>query len=131
MGRFFSQIILQTKFLCFCSSVVKASEVSARYAVIAWKTTIVYHSYRLIYQVAGEETRVNGISSSLTLQPPLWHENLKGIYFCAHALGGTPGWNCHGTQADRPTAYVTLHCPSPRREKRTLYICCHNRIHHR
>lgn len=39
------------------ANVVKASEVSARYAVIAWKTTIVYHSYRLIYQVAGEETR--------------------------------------------------------------------------
>lgn len=45
---------------------VKASEVSARYAVITWRTsTIVYHSYRLIYQVAGEETRVSNIPASL------------------------------------------------------------------
>lgn len=40
------------------ANVVKASEVSSRSAVIAWKTsTIVYHSYRLIYQVVGEETK--------------------------------------------------------------------------
>lgn len=39
--------------------VVKAGEVGARTAVIAWRSsTVVYHSYRLIYQVAGEETKV-------------------------------------------------------------------------
>lgn len=47
-------------------SVVKASEVGARYAVVAWKmSSVVYNSYRLIYQVAGEETKVNNIPSSL------------------------------------------------------------------
>lgn len=46
---------------------VKASAVSARYAVIAWRTsTVVYHSYRLIYQVAGEETKVNVLAEALT-----------------------------------------------------------------
>ncbi|KAL6109081.1 uncharacterized protein ACO6RY_12291 [Pungitius sinensis] len=40
------------------ANVVKASEVGARSAVIAWRTsTVVYYSYRLIYQVAGEETK--------------------------------------------------------------------------
>ncbi|XP_068179859.1 tenascin-R [Antennarius striatus] len=40
------------------ANVVKASEVSARSAVIVWRTsTVVYHSYRLLYQVAGEETQ--------------------------------------------------------------------------
>lgn len=42
-----------------CPLVVKADEVGARTAVIAWRSsTVVYHSYRLIYQVAGEETKV-------------------------------------------------------------------------
>lgn len=119
------------KLLCFCSSVVKASEVSARYAVIAWKTTFVYHSYRIIYHVAGEETRVNDISSSQTLEPSHWHSRLKGMYFCAHALGGNLGRSRHRAQADRPPAHVTLHCTRPRGEKRTIYICRHNRIPHR
>ncbi|KAM8735011.1 uncharacterized protein tnxba [Acanthopagrus schlegelii] len=40
------------------ANVVKADEVGARSAVIAWRSsTVVYHSYRLIYQVAGEETK--------------------------------------------------------------------------
>ncbi|KAF7665757.1 hypothetical protein LDENG_00132680 [Lucifuga dentata] len=40
------------------ANVVKASEVGSRSAVITWKTsTIVYHSYRLIYQVVGEEMK--------------------------------------------------------------------------
>ncbi|XP_010792845.1 tenascin-like [Notothenia coriiceps] len=39
-------------------NLVKASEVGTRSAVIAWRTsTVVYYSYRLIYQVAGEETK--------------------------------------------------------------------------
>ncbi|KAM6995330.1 uncharacterized protein tnxba [Tautogolabrus adspersus] len=49
------------------ANVVKASEVGARSAVIAWRTTtIVYHSYRLIYQVAGEETKELTLDSSIT-----------------------------------------------------------------
>lgn len=40
-------------------SVIKASEVGPRSAVIMWKTpTVVYHSYRVIYQVAREEKKV-------------------------------------------------------------------------
>lgn len=50
--------------MLLCSSVVKANEVGARYAVIAWRlSTVVYHSYRLIYQVAGEETKVKILPS--------------------------------------------------------------------
>lgn len=42
-----------------CLSVVKASEVGARSAVIAWRATpAVYHSYKVLYQAAGEETKV-------------------------------------------------------------------------
>ncbi|XP_035528046.1 tenascin [Morone saxatilis] len=49
------------------ANVVKASEVGARSAVIAWKTsTVVYHSYRLIYQVAGEEAKEVILDSSVT-----------------------------------------------------------------
>lgn len=48
------------------SLAVKASEVGARYAVISWRTsTVVYHSYRLIYQVTGEETKVINIPALL------------------------------------------------------------------
>lgn len=51
-------------FVFFRLSVVKASEVCARSAVIVWKTsTVVYHSYKLIYQVVGEETKVNSVCS--------------------------------------------------------------------
>ncbi|KAK9513648.1 hypothetical protein VZT92_027164 [Zoarces viviparus] len=47
--------------------VVKASEVGARSAVIAWRTsTVVYYSYRLIYQVAGEETKEVILDQSIT-----------------------------------------------------------------
>ncbi|KAE8288683.1 Tenascin [Larimichthys crocea] len=46
--------------------VVKASEVGARSAVIAWRTSSVYHSYRLIYQVAGEETKEVILDGSVT-----------------------------------------------------------------
>ncbi|XP_070691887.1 tenascin-like [Pempheris klunzingeri] len=49
------------------ANVVKASEVGARSAVIAWRSsTVVYHSYRLIYQVAGEETKEIILDSSIT-----------------------------------------------------------------
>lgn len=55
---FFHQMGASAKTL-LPSSVVKAEEVSARYAVIAWRSsTVVYHSYRLVYQVPGEETKV-------------------------------------------------------------------------
>ncbi|KAM3613814.1 uncharacterized protein V6R79_005409 [Siganus canaliculatus] len=47
--------------------VVKANEVGARSALITWRTsTVVYHSYRLIYQVAGEETKEVIMDSSAT-----------------------------------------------------------------
>ncbi|KAM9352914.1 uncharacterized protein tnxba [Symphorus nematophorus] len=49
------------------ANVVKASEVSARSAVVTWRTsTVVYHSYRVIYQVAGEETKEVILDSSVT-----------------------------------------------------------------
>lgn len=49
------------------ANVVKAGEVSARSAVITWRTTtVVYHSYKLIYQVAGEETKELILDSSVT-----------------------------------------------------------------
>ncbi|KAI3360944.1 hypothetical protein L3Q82_013148 [Scortum barcoo] len=49
------------------ANVVKASEVGARSALIAWRTsTVVYHSYRLLYQVAGEETKEVILDSSIT-----------------------------------------------------------------
>eukprot|EP00066_Takifugu_rubripes_P014823 XP_011604089.1 PREDICTED: tenascin-X [Takifugu rubripes] len=49
------------------ANLVKASEVSARYAVIIWRTsTVVYHSYRLIYQVAGEETKEVILDGTMT-----------------------------------------------------------------
>ncbi|XP_054477206.1 tenascin [Anoplopoma fimbria] len=48
------------------ANVVKASEVGARSAVIAWRTTVVYYSYRLTYQVAGEETKEVILDQSIT-----------------------------------------------------------------
>lgn len=49
------------------ANVIKASEVGARFAVIAWRTsTVVYHSYRLIYQVAGKETKEVILDGSIT-----------------------------------------------------------------
>ncbi|XP_034083914.1 tenascin [Gymnodraco acuticeps] len=48
-------------------NLVKASEVGTRSAVIAWRTsTVVYYSYRLIYQVAGEETKEVILDQSTT-----------------------------------------------------------------
>lgn len=49
------------------ANAVKASEVGARYAVIAWRSSsAVYHSYRLTYQVAGEETKEIILDSTTT-----------------------------------------------------------------
>ncbi|XP_076016736.1 uncharacterized protein tnxba isoform X2 [Genypterus blacodes] len=49
------------------ANVIKASEVGSRSAVIVWKTsTVVYHSYRLIYQVVGEETKEVILDSTFT-----------------------------------------------------------------
>lgn len=49
------------------ANVVKASEVGSRSAVIAWRTsTVVYYSYRLIYQVAGEEPKEVILDQSVT-----------------------------------------------------------------
>ncbi|KAF3839879.1 hypothetical protein F7725_018596 [Dissostichus mawsoni] len=48
-------------------NMVKASEVGTHSAVIAWRTsTVVYYSYRLIYQVAGEETKEVILDQSTT-----------------------------------------------------------------
>ncbi|XP_069551604.1 tenascin-like [Brachyistius frenatus] len=55
------------------ANVVKASEVGARFAVITWRTTVIYHSYRVIYQVAGEETK------ELILEPTLTEYKLTGL----------------------------------------------------
>ncbi|XP_071326364.1 tenascin-N [Trachinotus anak] len=56
------------------ANVVKASEVGARSAVITWKTsTVVYHSYRFIYQVAGEETK------EVILDPTITEYKLTGL----------------------------------------------------
>ncbi|XP_028282196.1 tenascin isoform X2 [Parambassis ranga] len=51
------------------ANVVKPSEVGARSAVIAWRTTVIYHSYRVIYQVAGEETKEVILELTLPQQP--------------------------------------------------------------
>ncbi|XP_059195908.1 tenascin [Centropristis striata] len=49
------------------ANVVKASEVGPRSAVITWRSsTVVYYSYRLIYQVAGEETKEVILDQSMT-----------------------------------------------------------------
>ncbi|XP_040901236.1 tenascin isoform X2 [Toxotes jaculatrix] len=56
------------------ANVVKANEVGARSAVITWKTsTVVYHSYRVIYQVAGEETK------EVILDPTVTEYKLTGL----------------------------------------------------
>lgn len=55
------------------ATVVKASEVGTRSAVIAWRSTVTYHSYRVIYQVAGEETK------ELILEPTLTEYKLTGL----------------------------------------------------
>lgn len=43
----------------FCYLVVKASEIGGRSAVIAWRTSVVFNSYRVIYQMAKEEAKVS------------------------------------------------------------------------
>ncbi|XP_035019522.2 tenascin [Hippoglossus stenolepis] len=49
------------------ANVVKASEVGARSALITWRSsTVVYHSYRVIYQVAGEEAKEVTLDSTIT-----------------------------------------------------------------
>ncbi|XP_062254647.1 tenascin-like [Platichthys flesus] len=49
------------------ANVVKASEVGARSALITWKSsTVVYHSYRVVYQVAGEEAKEVILDSTIT-----------------------------------------------------------------
>ncbi|XP_024917295.1 tenascin [Cynoglossus semilaevis] len=49
------------------ANVVKASEVGTRDAVITWRSsTVVYHSYRVIYQVAGEEAKEEILDSTFT-----------------------------------------------------------------
>ncbi|XP_035496815.2 tenascin isoform X1 [Scophthalmus maximus] len=49
------------------ANVVKANEVAARSAVITWKTsTVVYHSYRVTYQVAGEEAKEVILDTTIT-----------------------------------------------------------------
>ncbi|XP_029928616.1 tenascin [Myripristis murdjan] len=56
------------------ANVVKAGEVTARSAVIAWKApTVVFHSYRLIYQVIGEEPK------ELILDPTITEYKLTGL----------------------------------------------------
>ncbi|XP_037130074.1 serine-rich adhesin for platelets-like isoform X2 [Syngnathus acus] len=56
------------------ANVVKASEVGARSALIVWRSsTVVYHSYRLIYQVVGEE------AMELILEPTITEYKLTGL----------------------------------------------------
>ncbi|KAM8826917.1 uncharacterized protein tnxba [Synchiropus picturatus] len=56
------------------ANVVKASEVGARSALIVWRTTtVVYHSYRIIYQVAGEEAK------EVILEPSVTEYALTGL----------------------------------------------------
>ncbi|KAM9724103.1 uncharacterized protein tnxba isoform 1-T2 [Menidia menidia] len=62
---------ISTKFTT--ANVVKASEVGARSAVIAWRTPVVYHSYRVIYYLAGEETK------EMILEPSVTQYKLTGL----------------------------------------------------
>ncbi|XP_029958668.1 tenascin [Salarias fasciatus] len=55
------------------ANVVKASEVNARSALLTWRTTVVYHSYRVIYQVVGEEPK------ELFLEPSITEYKLTGL----------------------------------------------------
>lgn len=55
------------------ANVIKASEVGPRSAVIAWRSTVIYHSYRVIYQVAGEDTK------EVILEPTLTEYRLTGL----------------------------------------------------
>ncbi|KAM4568119.1 tenascin [Fundulus diaphanus] len=55
------------------ANVVKASEVGARSAVIAWRTPVIYHSYRVIYQAAKEEAK------EVILEPAITEYKLTGL----------------------------------------------------
>jgi len=56
------------------ANAVKASEVSARSAVVSWRAPAVpFHSYRLTYQVVGEETK------EVTLEPTITEYKLTGL----------------------------------------------------
>ncbi|XP_022074766.2 tenascin [Acanthochromis polyacanthus] len=55
------------------ANVIKASEVGPRSAVIAWRSTVIYHSYRVIYHVAGEDTK------EVILEPTLTEYRLTGL----------------------------------------------------
>ncbi|XP_041844610.1 tenascin [Melanotaenia boesemani] len=60
------------------ANVVKASEIEPRTAVITWKTSVVYHSYRVLYQVAGEETK------EVVLEPTVTECKLTGLLPMSH-----------------------------------------------
>ncbi|KAK2844440.1 hypothetical protein Q5P01_011099 [Channa striata] len=56
------------------ASVVKASDVGPRSAVITWRSpTVVYHSYRVTYQVAGEEKK------EVVLDPTITEYKMMGL----------------------------------------------------
>ncbi|XP_007570078.1 tenascin-like [Poecilia formosa] len=55
------------------ANVVKASEIGGRSAVIAWRTSVVFHSYRVIYQMAKEEAK------EVILEPPITEYKLTGL----------------------------------------------------
>lgn len=52
---------------------VRASEVGARYAVISWKQSTFYRSYRITYQVVGEEAK------EIILDPTVTEYKLTGL----------------------------------------------------
>ncbi|KAM4735254.1 uncharacterized protein tnxba [Anableps anableps] len=55
------------------ANVVKASEIGARSAVIAWRTSVVFHSYRVIYQAAKEDIK------EVILEPIITEYKLTGL----------------------------------------------------
>ncbi|XP_033837662.2 tenascin [Periophthalmus magnuspinnatus] len=55
------------------ANAVRPSEVGARYAVITWKRSTFYHSYRVIYQVVGEEAK------EIILDPTVTEYKLTGL----------------------------------------------------
>uniref|UniRef100_A0AAV2MAQ3 Tenascin n=1 Tax=Knipowitschia caucasica TaxID=637954 RepID=A0AAV2MAQ3_KNICA len=56
------------------ANAVKPSEVGAHYAVITWKLSTFYHSYRITYQVVGEETK-----QEIILDPTTSEYKLTGL----------------------------------------------------
>ncbi|XP_032413926.1 tenascin [Xiphophorus hellerii] len=55
------------------ANVVKASEIGGRSAVIAWRTSVVFNSYRVIYQMAKEEAK------EVILESPITEYKLTGL----------------------------------------------------